>query len=292
MNKIYKIFPLLSFVFLLTMTGCLDDSEYANNKIGTQNNGNQNLVQVHLTSSNNSNIISYSLAALNADTTIDFVPVHLTSGPAQSDILIDFTVISDTLKSTLLDSLVNVEGFQIPAATMYTIVNPNNKVTISKGSSTGYIKVKFNPTNFLGKNWIFVFKLTAVSDSKYTISNMDMGYVKLNIKNKFDKNYNCVGVFTHPVNGPRAIDEVKRLVTVNANTNNIPVGDLGGAGYSVDISVDPLTNDVTFANGSPAAIKPSAARSYYEPSTGKFYLHYYYRGGSGNRVIDETYTPI
>jgi hypothetical protein len=33
-------------------------------------------------------------------------------------------------------------------------------------------------------------------------------------------------------------------------------------------------------------------RSYYDPSNGHFYLHYFYVGGTGNRVIDEEYTPI
>jgi len=292
MNKIYKIFPILSLVFLLPMTGCLDDSEYLNNEIGTRNTGNQNFVEVHLTTSNTSNIISHSYASVSADTTIDMVPVHLTSGPALADMTVDFTYLTDTTKSTLVDSLVNKNGFAIPATNMFTILNPNNKVVIAKGTSTGYIRLKFKPIDFVGQNWVLAFQLTAVSDSKYTISNLDKGFVKINIKNKYDKEYDCVGVFTHPTAGARPINEQKRLVTVGANSNTTTVGDLG-ADYTVVITIDPVTNDVTFSNSSPVTILPSATlRSYYEPSTGKFYLHYYYVGASGNRVIDETYTPL
>ena len=292
MNKIYKIFPILSLAVLLMMTGCFNDSEYLNNEIGTRNTGNQNFVQVHLTTSNTSNIISHSYASVSSDTTIDMVPVHLTSGPAPADMTVDFSYITDTTKSTLVDSLVNKNGFAIPATSMFTILNPNSKVVIAKGTSTGYIRIKFKPIDFVGKNWILAFQLTAVSDPKYTISNLDKGFVKINIKNKYDKVYNCVGVFTHPTAGPRPIDEQKHLVTVGANSNTTTVGDLG-ADYTVVITIDPVTNDVTYSDSSPYVILPSQTqRSYYEPSTGKFYLHYYYVGGTGNRVIDETYTPI
>ena len=292
MNKIYKIISILSLLFLLPMTGCLDDSEYLNNEIGTRNTGNQNFVEVHLTTSNTSNIISHSYASVSADTTIDMVPVHLTSGPALADMTVDFTYLTDTTKSTLVDSLVNKNGFAIPATNMFTILNPNKKVVIAKGTSTGYIRLKFKPIDFVGQNWVLAFQLTAVSDPKYTISNLDKGFVKINIKNKYDKEYDCVGVFTHPTAGARPINEQKRLVTVGANSNTTTVGDLG-ADYTVVITIDPVTNDVTFSNSSPVAILPSATlRSYYEPSTGKFYLHYYYVGASGNRVIDETYTPL
>jgi len=292
MNKIYKIISILSLLFLLPMTGCLDDSEYLNNEIGTRNTGNQNFVEVHLTTSNTSNIISHSYASVSADTTIDMVPVHLTSGPALADMTVDFTYLTDTTKSTLVDSLVNKNGFAIPATNMFTILNPNKKVVIAKGTSTGYIRLKFKPIDFVGQNWVLAFQLTAVSDPKYTISNLDKGFVKINIKNKYDKEYDCVGVFTHPTAGARPINEQKRLVTVGANSNTTTVGDLG-ADYTVVITIDPVTNDVTFSNSSPVAILPSSTqRSYYEPSTGKFYLHYYYVGASGNRVIDETYTPL
>jgi len=292
MNKIYKIFPILSLAVLLMMTGCFNDSEYLNNEIGTRNTGNQNFVQVHLTTSNTSNIISHSYASVSSDTTIDMVPVHLTSGPAPADMTVDFSYITDTTKSTLVDSLVNKNGFAIPAASMFAILNPNSKVVIAKGTSTGYIRIKFKPIDFVGQNWILAFQLTAVSDPKYTISNLDKGFVKINIKNKYDKVYNCVGVFTHPTAGPRPIDEQKRLVTVGANSNTTTVGDLG-ADYTVVITIDPVTNDVTYSDSSPYVILPSQTqRSYYEPSTGKFYLHYYYVGGTGNRVVDETYTPI
>ena len=294
----YKVFPLLSVSFLLTLTGCLNDSEYDNGINGIKPSI-QNFVEVHLTSGNNTNLVNQAYDNATTVQTEEVVPVNLTSGPATSDLTIDFIQLNP-LNSSVIDSLVNnlhdaggnaIAGFNYPISGQLTIANPNNKVVIPKGSSTGYINFKINPSNFIGKNWVIGFKITGVSDAKYSISNLNVGVIKFNIKNKYDKTYNVKGVFNHPVNGPRNIDEDKRLLTINANTNQISVGDLGAA-YTVDITIDPITNDVTYSNGNVYVIHPSAERSYYEPSTGKFYLHYYYVGGTGNRVIDEVYTPL
>jgi hypothetical protein len=119
------------------------------------------------------------------------------------------------------------------------------------------------------------------SKTKIAVANLYAGY------------YHCVGVFHHPTAGDRTIDEEKFLTPISAYTCNIPAGDLGGSGYFVDITVDPVTNDVSFSNGTPVEILGSTdQRSYYEPSTGKFYLHYFYIGASGPRVMDEEYTPL
>jgi hypothetical protein len=113
----------------------------------------------------------------------------------------------------------------------------------------------------------------------------------IGVANAYAGNYLCTGTFTHPTAGQRPINEDKYLVPLTAYSCKIPVGDLGAAGYFVDITVDPVTNNVSYSNGTPTEIIASAARSYFDPVTGKFYLNYYYVGGNGNRVIEEVYTP-
>lgn len=141
----------------------------------------------------------------------------------------------------------------------------------------------------IGEYWTVKF-VAVMADGDRKVENSETTVV--GVANAYAGSYLCVGTFNHPTGGIRAINEEKYLKPISATTCNIPVGDLGGSGYFVDITVDPITNTVTFSNGVPAAIIASAERSYYEPSTGKFYLHYYYVGGNGNRIIDEVYTPL
>ncbi len=140
----------------------------------------------------------------------------------------------------------------------------------------------------IGEYWTINY-VAVMSDDQRKVINAST--TNIGVANKYAGTYQCVGVFTHPVAGPRPINEEKFLKPLTANSCNIPVGDLGSSGYFVDIVIDQATNTVTFANGVPVDILPSDKRSYYEPATGKFYLYYYYVGGTGNRVIEEVYTP-
>lgn len=140
----------------------------------------------------------------------------------------------------------------------------------------------------IGDFWTLSYK-SILEDGSIAVNNAK---TKISVANQYAGFYLCTGTFNHPTAGPRPINEEKFLTPVGAYTCNIPAGDLGGAGYFVDITIDPGTNEVSFSNGIPTTMYPSAEKSYYEPSTGKFYLHYFYVGSGGNRVIDEVYTPI
>ena len=129
-----------------------------------------------------------------------------------------------------------------------------------------------------------------MADGRRVVNNAVTGIAVANIYAGF---YQCVGVFHHPTAGDRPINEEKFLTPISAYSCSIPAGDLGASGYSVVITVDPATNDVSFSDGAPVEMLPQAdKRSYYDPSNGHFYLYYYYVGGTGNRVIDEEYTPL
>jgi hypothetical protein len=140
----------------------------------------------------------------------------------------------------------------------------------------------------IGESWTITYVATMTADSRKVENGST---TNIGVANAYAGNYLCTGTFTHPTAGPRPINEDKYLVPLTAYSCKIPVGDLGGAGYFVDITVDPVTNNVSYSNGTPTEIIASAARSYFDPVTGKFYLNYYYVGGNGNRVIEEVYTP-
>ena len=141
----------------------------------------------------------------------------------------------------------------------------------------------------IGDFWELSY-ISVMADGRRVVNNAKTGIAVANIYAGF---YQCDGVFHHPTAGDRVINEEKFLTPLSAYSCSIPAGDLGASGYSLTITVDPATNDVSFSAGSPVDMLPQdGKRSYYEPETGKFYLWYYYVGGTGNRVIDEVYTPL
>lgn len=171
----------------------------------------------------------------------------------------------------------------------------NGELTVDYAALTNGLQINGSPMPTsegdlnIGEYWTVKFVAVMTADQRKVINSKTTA---VGVANAYAGTYSCVGTFNHPTGGIRAINEEKYLTPINATTCNIPVGDLGGSGYFVDITVDPVTNTVTFSNGVPAAIIASTERSYYEPSTGKFYLHYYYVGSNGNRIIDEVYTPL
>lgn len=142
----------------------------------------------------------------------------------------------------------------------------------------------------IGEAWTITF-VSTMADDQRKVNNA--ATTSVGVANQYAGDYQVVGTFSHPTAGVRPINEKKFLKPLTAYSCNIPVGDLGGAGYFVDIVIDPVTNTVTYKNGVPVPVVATAdKRSYFEPSTGKFYLYYFYVGGSGNRIIEEVYTPI
>lgn len=141
----------------------------------------------------------------------------------------------------------------------------------------------------IGDSWELSY-ISVMADGRRVVNNSVTGIAVANIYAGF---YQCVGVFHHPTAGDRPINEEKFLTPVSAYSCSIPAGDLGSSGYSVTITVDPVSNDVSFSNGVPVDMfAQTDKRSYFDPANGHFYLYYFYVGASGNRAMDEEYTPI
>lgn len=213
----------LSIVLILsvTVTGCLKDTAFDNGQIQSVAGGNTKVIGLGLTVSNSSNFVTISVDASNNDTTFNLVPVTL-GGPtvAPSDIHVTL-VLSDTLISQY--DTTNGTTYTVPLSSIYSFPN-GLVVTIPKGSRTGFLAIKFKPSDFLTGNYALGFTITSIAESGYVIGgNYNSGIVALGVKNQYDGIYNNVGYFVHPsVGGPFAAQNT--LVTSGSNSVDMSDG--------------------------------------------------------------------
>jgi uncharacterized protein DUF1735/uncharacterized protein DUF4361 len=300
--NIKSITTIVAAVSLL-ISGCLKDKDFDNGSIQSTNGPETKVIEIKLTATNTSNFLILAVDNSDSDTTVDLVPINLaTAGAAPEDLHVTVS-----LDSTLVNDYdtINATGYAIPSSGMFTIVNP--EVIIPKGSHTGYLQIKFKPSDFLGGNWALGFKIASVKEAGYTISgNLSTGISAIVVKNQYDGTYHSTGYVYHP-SSPRSIDEIKELTTVSANSVACGFGDLGSSGYVALLTVDPVTNKVTisdystgipivgFDNGLPDSNPgytpqwsgSSKCNNTYDPATKTFYLRMGYLGSTGWRVSEE-----
>ena len=301
MKKIFSLTVslMLGTVVLMGLSNCLKDKDFDEGKI--QSVANQydmfKVIELGLTGTNNTNFLGLSLDATNADTTINFIPVNLASSePAPEDINVTL-VKNDALVSAY--NTANGTNYSVPTASMYAILNPGNVVTIPKGSYTGYLRIKFKPSSFLGGDYAFGYSIGSVDKKGYTISsNLKNGIVGIAVKNKYDGVYNLRGYHNRdPYTFPYNTEE--SLVTINGNTVAMYWNDQGGPGHPIGIGpnnqlswygsaiapvivFDPNTNLVTNvynAGGStPITMFTGAGAgvSRYDPATKRIYVYWNY----------------
>lgn len=192
----------VSIIACVVFAGCLKDKDFDNGSIQSvhTNGSTPQVIEIRLTALNTSNFFILAVDNSTSDTTVDLVPINLaTASPASQDIHVTVS-----LDSTLVDAYdtANATDYAAPSSNMYTIANP--VVTISKGSNTGYVQIKFKPSNFIGADWALGFRITAIQESGYTISgNLSTGITAISVKNQYDGVYNAFGYFVHPsVGGP------------------------------------------------------------------------------------------
>jgi uncharacterized protein DUF1735/uncharacterized protein DUF4361 len=298
------------FIFILSLlciivTGCLKDDDFDNGSIQSVHNTGADIkpIEIKLTAADATNFFVLAVDNSNNDTVVDLVPINLaTADAAPEDIHVtvelDATLINDY-------DTINAADYAMPASSMYTIVNP--EVIIPKGSHTGYLQIKFKPSDFIGGSWALGFKIASVKETGYTISgNLSTGIVAITVKNQYDANYHSTGYVYHP-SSPRPVDQTERLSTVSANSVACSFGDLGGSGYVALLTIDPVTNKVTisdyttgipivgFDNGLPSTNPgytpqwsgSSQCNNTYDPVTKTFYIRMGYLGSTGWRVSEE-----
>ncbi|HNY02563.1 MAG TPA: DUF4361 domain-containing protein [Bacteroidales bacterium] len=142
----------------------------------------------------------------------------------------------------------------------------------------------------IGSNWTLRYVSYMAADGRKVINN---NKTVISVANIYAGLYQCTGVFHHPTAGDRTINEEKYLTAISAYEVTSTTGDLG-ADYPLKIIVNPTDNTCTVEKLDPNPydlFMQAGKDSHYDPATGKFYLWYYYVGSTGNRVIDEEYTP-
>ncbi len=169
------------------------------------------------------------------------------------------------------------------------ILNPT--IVITKGTRTATVNVEVWGAETLNAcdKFISAVTIATASDNVPIATNMKSYLLSLPISNPYEGTYHSTGTFTHPVNGPRAIDEVKTLSTVDCQSVKTTIGDLGDEGdYFVVYKVND-DNSVTIS-GSQSATQPLIQEGVnsYNPATHTFTVNYYYAGSGGNRKISET----
>ncbi|RDC64489.1 BT_3987 domain-containing protein [Adhaeribacter pallidiroseus] len=305
MKSLIRIFP---FVFLcLSLSSCLDEEDPLTDR---DTETSPNLIEFY--SEDPSESPSSERIYTEISKTFDIAPeakfdvIVSYSGKnnAPEDIVVDIMVDPAALQafnSRLIEDAraaatdagedpdeaeAEVETYDLMPAELYSFPN---QITIKKGERRATLPVTVKPDLF---NFAFKYglPLTIKSASSGVISgNFSTNIYALGAKNPYDGTYHATGVFTHPVAGPRDIDEEKTLSTVGATTSRIVVGDLGEAsGYFIYIRVnsdntvtilpDPLsvTQDV-FAIGD----------NTYDPATKTFTLNYAYNSAAPRKISEK-----
>lgn len=307
--KLYKIITsaLSLAIMAFSLTGCLKDKEYDNGSIqSVRSTGNDPaIVEIKLTAGDASNFVIIPFDNSSNDTIVDLVPINLATHDAAPEDL-HVTVVA---KQSLVDDYNTANGSDYGDPSALYSIEDGGVVTIPKGSHTGFLKIKFKPSDFLGANWAAGFQITSIQESGYVISgNLNSGIVAIVIKNAYEGSYDDVGYLYHP-SSPRSLADTKFLSTVDANTVAVDLGDLGGAGYRAWIYVDPVTYKLTITAAPGAAGAPytqfddalpttnpgytpqwdgsSQCNNTYDPETNTFYVRYGYQGSTGWRVTEE-----
>ncbi len=302
---------ILALTLSLAATSCLKDNAYDNGSIQSGSGGSGQDVKVislGLTVSSasyqytdyNGNAAAYPGVQFlqtayplttDNDTTVNLVPVELGGLSAATQDIHVTLIQDDGLVATYNDS--TGSGFTNPGANV-TILD--SVVTIPKGSRTGFLQVKFKPTDLLNGTFAYGFRIASIAESGYTISgNLAAGVVGIGPKNQYDGVYSSAGEFKHPAYGDLIWDATKGytqdLVTSGLNSvYTTPIyTTIGAFGVELDITVNPDNSLIEVFNGTTT---PTPNSDHYDPATKTFYVSGAYMGGSGPRTYKATYVYL
>lgn len=282
----------LTAVFLLLVAGlssCLKENYDGGRVQPTHSSGAvPQVVELTLTATSNENFYLLAVDNSDADTTIDFVPVTLATASA-APVDIHVTVELDDL---LIDGYNAAHGtfYEPVPASLYTILNP--EVVIPAGSNTGFLKIKFKPSDFIGHDYAFGVKISRIKEAGFTISsNLSSGVAAVTIKNRYDGIYRALGVFTHPnPDFTGSFDSEWSCATSGPTAVQFQLNTTVLFGVVIEFVVDEATNRIT-VNRIGGALDPyDPALNYYDPATRTFHYNFGYSGGTRTCIGTAVYT--
>ncbi len=282
----------VSSLVCIIATGCLKDDDFDNGSIqSTHTTGTPvKPIEIKLTANDATNFLVLAVNNSSNDTIVDLVPINLaTADPAPEDIHV--TIALDSNLVLVYDTTGTAEGnpggdYAIPSANMYSIVSTD--IIIPKGSYTGYVQLKFKPSDFIGADWALGFKITAIKEAGYTISgNLGTGVTAIAVKNQYDGVYNAVGYFTHPVYfGNYNSEWVCATSGPSSITFQLNVTVLFGVNITLTVNAD---NSVGVSSNDVALDPYDPAKNYYTPADKTFHLDFGYSGGTRHLTGTATY---
>ena len=234
---------------------------------------------------------------LGATPTVDVV-LEVPKGPAISSIEVyntyyandttamgaDTVLVSNEVLVTTID-VGNANSSDIVEKTLSLTYTDLKKDILVKGAGLPESELELA----IGNYWVVKY-VSIMSDGRKVINN---GTTNIGVANKYAGTYQVDGIFHHPTAGDRTINEEKYLTPIDAYSCWTTLGDLG-AGYDIVIKVESDNSCIvsTGPSGAYEIIMTAGKVNEWDPATGVFTLNYYYVGATGNRVVEETYTPI
>ncbi len=234
-----------------------------------------------------------TIVGFSADPGLKTVPLLEVIRDANSEAsLATAATVNLKIDKTLIDAYNadtnNLTKLELLPATLYT--TDALDLSFAAGEFSKVINLKVDPSK-LDLTKKYALGVTATATGYKVRSGLDKALFQLIAKNKYDGAYKSVGYFTHPTaTSSRAIDRLKTLSTVDATTSETELGDLGGAGYAMQLKVN-ADNTVTIIpkGATPSPLNQSYGPNTYDPVKKTFTLWYSYNVAAP-RIIQEVIT--
>ncbi|SDG06204.1 protein of unknown function [Pedobacter terrae] len=297
-----KKYSIILSLALLTMglSSCLKDDLVSDQKYGMINVDAAKVAQLPSVSS------AFALLLENKSTSLNFVEVSLAqSEPAAEDVVVTLSTDQTDAKVTANNSDPNNSKIAAFPSNKYTLPN-GLKVTIPKGSRSGYLKLNLNQQDLSPATpYVLAFRIVSVDKPEYVISgNYNTSLVTVSAKNTWDgiyamnagssvQRYSAPGVPTvgDALNGSLAANPDLTLSTVDATT--VLIANLrwangnGVAGIdNLQAVIDPATNLVTMKALGNATLKNIPGKdNKYDPATKTFTLNFDWNQTAAPRAV-------
>lgn len=177
--------------------------------------------------------------------------------------------------------------FEALPSTYYTITPAQPVIKAGQRDAKFAVTVTLPVTHDLKKSYLIPVGITNAGDMAIS---QNLGFFTVDVKaaSVYEGVYRSTGVFTHPTAGARDINKDKTLATINANTVQTEFADLGGSGWTMQLTVNADNSVKLTPTGAASAGTVQEGVNKYDPATKAFTLNYKYDGSGGFRVVTET----
>lgn len=275
--KVSNIKWAFGVVLFSMLTSCLKNNEYYTDfKAGGAS------VQLPLAARNRNKLVTF---AFDASAGTVNIPVYVNVASPEkptSPVTIKLGLDTAALNQYNTD---NDAAFDVLPDSVYTTNGFDRTVQAGQRMDSMIVTIDLSKVDLSHQ---YVLPVT-IAQSSLPIEQWSHLLLNVAVKNQYDGNYHSNGVFHHPVNGDRAIDEDKKLETAGPSSVLASLGDLGGSGYQMILTVN-ADNTVTIT---PAGATPNVDQhwgpNFYDPETKSFHLNYSYNTAAP-RIVEEVIT--